>query len=189
MAKQCPHCEMESDRDEYCTFCGKLIETTEPGPPGKSQAPPSGKRPASPVPPGAAPRGPSAEAGPAKTGAPAKRAPAKIERGRPAWVYYVAVVVGLIVLYVFACFALAFTASSPPDEAADWKRIETKTKQMSIEAPGNWDCTLSGSEGSFEFVTVRAGKTYTVTMRGTQAKGSIGDIGAATAQAMSGSSE
>ena len=183
MAKQCPHCDMESDRDEYCTWCGKLLDRADEKPqpvgppaPGKAAA-------------GAPPEGPSAPPAGAKTGAPTKRAPAKIERGRPAWVYYVAVGVGLIVLYVVGCFASAIAASKPPEEPADWKQIESKTKLLALEVPSDWECILAGSGGSFEYVTLRAGKLYTVTLKGTGVKGSISDIGAAAGQGLSGIGE
>jgi hypothetical protein len=92
----------------------------------------------------------------------------------------------MIVLGLLGCFLVAAWAAKSPAKATDWKRVASKTKQLTIEVPSDWSFTTSGSEGTYEWVTVKGGMLHTVSINGGQAKGAIGDIGAALEQAVGG---
>jgi len=106
--------------------------------------------------------------------------------GRPAWVYWTAAGVGVVVLGLLGCFVMAAWAARAPADPAEWKRVESKTKLLTLEVPSNWSFSTSGSEGTYEWVTIKGGTLYTVSINGGQAKGAIGDVGAALEQAMGG---
>ncbi len=166
MALRCPHCGQVSPRDDVCTKCGQAIEQPQPGPqqpgvPGQPQAAPTAQRPLRPR-------------------------PAPPKPGRPAWVYWLAAALGLIVLGLLGCFILAAWAARSPSAPADWKRVQSKTKQLTLEVPSNWNFSTSGSEGTYEWATVKGGMLHMVSVKGNATRGAIGDLGAAMQQAMGG---
>ena len=174
MERRCKHCGMDSDTDRVCSWCGKDLGPAAPAQrPG--QAPP---QPGSPGP-GAPPPQPGQR--PA-----AKRPPQPVQRGRPAWVYWVAAAGGFVVLCVVGCFVAAAIVSKPPSAPGEMQAVESKTKKMTLQVPGNWKWTTSGSEGTFEWVTIKPGGLYLISIKGSSMKGSIGDVGSAAERAMGG---
>jgi hypothetical protein len=166
MACRCPHCGQVSPRDDVCTKCGQAIEQPQPGPqqPGVPGAP---------------------QAAPGVQRAPRPR-PAVTKQGRPAWVYWLAAAAGLLVLGLLGCFIFAAWAAKAPPGPANWKRVESKTKHLTLEVPSNWRFTTSGSEGTYEWATVQGGMLHLVSIKGNATRGAIGDVGAAMQQAMGG---
>jgi len=173
MSRRCRHCGMDSDTDRVCSWCGKDLAPAptppQAGPPrpGPQPAPPAG-----PPPPG----GP----GPA-----ARRTATPVQRGRPAWIYWAIAGGGLLVLLVAGSFIAAAVVSKPPPTAAEWAAVQSYTKQMTVQVPSNWKWTTSGSEGTFEWFTVKPGGLYLIRIEGSSFKGSVGDIGAAAERAVS----
>lgn len=166
MALRCPHCGEVSPRDDVCTKCGQAIEQPQPGPqqpggPGGPQAAPGVQR------------------------APRPR-PAVTKPRRPAWVYWLAAALGLLVLGLLGGFVLAAWAAKSPPKPGEWKRVESKTRQLTVEVPSNWSFTTSGSEGTYEWATVKCGMLHTVSIKGNATRGAIGDVGAAMQQTMGG---
>jgi hypothetical protein len=173
MSRRCKHCGMDSDTDKVCSWCGKDLEPVTP-------TPPTGAPPAQPGQPQTAP--------PPQAGQrPMSRRPVQpVKRGRPAWVYWVAAAVGLVVLAIAGCFVAAAVVSRPPAAPGDWQSVESKTKKMTLQVPANWKWSTSGSEGTFEWVTVKPGGLYVIRIKGSAVKGSIGDIGSAMQRMASG---
>ncbi len=174
MNRRCKHCGMDSDTDRVCSWCGKDLELAAP-----AQRP--GPAPAQPGPAGAG-------APPPQPGQrPMERRPAQpAKRGRPAWVYWAVAAGGLAMLSTIGCFVVAAIASKPPPAPKDWKPVESLTKKMTLQVPSNWKWTTSGSEGTFEWVTVKPGGLYRISIKGSAMKGSIGDVGSAAERAMGG---
>jgi len=94
--------------------------------------------------------------------------------------------VGLVLLIAVGCFVTAAVLSKPPAAPADWQSAESNTKKMTLQVPSNWKWVTSGSEGSYEWVSINPGGLYVIKIKGSAVKGAIGDVGAAMQRAMGG---
>jgi len=166
MSKICKYCGMESEDDRVCSWCGKPLTDD------------TAQTPAKPTP--AADTGPSA---PARTrrkstagAAVALSAAEAARRATPKWPYYLAGVVGFILVVIISSAIAMTMACRPPQEPAQWQRVQSETGELSLEVPADWKFASAGSTGSFEWVRLRGAKLYTITIKGTQAMGAMGDI-------------
>lgn len=167
MAGLCPHCGMESDRDNVCTWCNKSLVAGETREAAKPAAPPAagGKTAVTPT---VAPARPVAE--------PSTRQPEPLKPSIPIWACVVAAVVVAIIAGIGANALRAMAAAGPPPKPGQWKTLSSATKLLSLEAPDNWKFVTSGSGASYERVDVCATRFCTVRVSGSGTKGSMGDI-------------
>ncbi|MEN6549331.1 MAG: hypothetical protein ABFE07_25070, partial [Armatimonadia bacterium] len=166
MAKTCPHCGEESDRDDLCTWCNKSIAPAKPA--AQPAAQPGGQ--------------PSASAAPAKP-TPAHRHTAQpASSSVPVWAYFAGLAVLVVLFAGISMFMQASKAAGPPPKPTDWKCVKSMTKLFSLEVPSNWKFTTAGSSASYEQIGVRGGKLYRVNVDGTGSKGAMGDIAGAAAR-------
>jgi hypothetical protein len=172
MAKVCPHCSQTSDADNICTWCNKsLVAPQQP-----AAAEPGAARPVAPA------GGPSVP-GPA-VAASVQRKPPTVEQPRPLWPYYIGAAVAIILVVLVAHFIGLKAASGSPPEPADWTTMQSMTKLISIEVPGNYRFSTSGSSASYEQITVKATKLCRVYVDGNGTKGAMSDVAAATSRTM-----
>ncbi len=92
---------------------------------------------------------------------------------------------GLLLLILVAVVPRAL-ASKPPPEPTEWKQVESKTGELSLEVPANWTFTTSGSGSVYENARVEGSKLYRVTIHGSATKGSLADISGTTVSVESG---
>jgi len=171
MDRRCKHCGMESDQDRVCTWCGKPLEAPAPPPPPAPAAlPGAGLHPAS----AAGPRPPPTPASAERGAAP---------RAKPKWPWILTTcALASLVLGIVLGVLVGRLACRPPADPEQWQQVASHTKELSLEIPTGWDLSTSGSPGTFEYVAVRWGRLYFVTIHGSAVKGSIGDIGGALAR-------
>ncbi len=166
MGKLCPHCGMESDTDDVCSWCGKALAAEQAETPAASDELPSA--------PGKGRRAHHEGAAAALVAAEAAR------RSVPVWPKYAAGA-GLLVLFIMAWSVFSLIAKSkPPLEPTGWQQVQTQTNELSLEVPTNWKFSTSGAGGSFEKAFVRSGKSCEVTIFGSGTLGAMGDISGAS---------
>lgn len=172
MAKPCPHCGETSDRDNICTWCNKPLTAPKPA----DQPPPQG-----------AARKPATT--PAAGSPVVHREVAPVEQPRPLWPYYLGALATFLVLSFGGAFVTARLAAGAPPEPADWKSVETMTKVLTLQVPGNWTFSTSGSQSTYEQASIKATRLCRVYIDGNATKGAMGDVAAAAARVGGGSAE
>jgi len=183
---------MESERDQVCTWCGKSLAQAEPeaaAAPGEAAPAVAPERleddPSAPGGPGAAAKahGPAAPGGGRHAGA--ARAMFQAEAAKqqaPVWRSYAIGGGILLVLIIAAQVAALLLATRPPAASAEWKQLATANHLFSMQAPAGWEFSTSGSLGTYEQASLKAGGRYSLRLRGTQVLGAMADISGAGAR-------
>lgn len=180
MARTCPHCGMESDRDKTCSWCSKPLAQEKPAAASAAPAapPPLAEGPA------AAPA-PTPRPSPPRPPAPKVREP--IREPLPAWLYFAAALIALLLIGVVVNCVAAAKAAGPPPPPAQWQALQSKTKLLSLQGPSNWKFVTAGSSASYEQAELRGGPLCVVSIHGSQSKGSLGDMMGASSNLARGS--
>lgn len=88
----------------------------------------------------------------------------------------------MLTVGILSAFSASRKAAAAPPEAGDWNTVQSMTKLLSFEVPGNWKFVTAGSSGSYEQAEARASKLCFVSVNGTGTKGALGDVAGAAAR-------